>query len=140
MRKKIFFDANVLVDLINAANDFHSPSIYLFNELRKREEALYCSPTSFAITYYLWNKAIKNKKFLNRQVIEFFSDFQFTKEDHLIMQEVKKSNFRDPEDALRYFSAKDAGINVIITKNYFDFEHSKIPVYHPLEYISKFLL
>lgn len=140
MQKKIFFDANVLVDLINAANDIHSPSIYLFNELRKREKLLYCSPTFFAITYYFWNKAIKDKRFLNKQIIEFFSGFQFTTEDHLIMQAVKKSNFRDLEDALQYFSAKDADMNVIITKDYFDFEHSKIPVYYPLEYVSKFLL
>ena len=140
MRKRIFLDANVLVDLINAANHTNSHSIYLFNQLRKNKELLYCSPVSFAITYYLWGKSIKNKRLLNKEIIEFFSDFQFTREDHLIMQKVKESRFRDLEDAVQYFSAEDADVNVIITKKIFDFEHSQIPVYHPLEYINQFLL
>lgn len=140
MGKKIFLDANVLVDLINAANDIHSQSVYLFNHLRKNKELLYCSPTSFAITYYFWGKSIKNKRLLNEEITEFFSDFQFTREDHHIMQKVIGSSFRDLEDSLQYHSAKAADVDVILTKNFFDFEHSKIPVFHPLEYINQFLL
>jgi predicted nucleic acid-binding protein len=77
---------------------------------------------------------------LNEKSIRFFSQFQFTREDSSTIDKVKKSKFRDLEDALQYYSAEDSKMDVIITSNYFDFEHSKIPVYHPLEYISKFLL
>lgn len=86
------------------------------------------------------NKIIKNNQFLNEEIISFFSEFNFTREDDLIMEKVKNSKFRDLEDALQYYSAEDAGVTTIITNNYFDFEHSIIPVYHPLQYINEFLL
>jgi hypothetical protein len=57
-----------------------------------------------------------------------------------ILEKVKKSKFRDLEDALQYYSGEDSKIDVIITNNFFDLEHSVIPVYHPLQYIEEFFL
>jgi predicted nucleic acid-binding protein len=138
--KKIFFDANVIIDLINDSNDFSDASLAVFHKLRKQTKALYCSPTSFAITYYFLAKLIKDKKVLNKKAVALFSGFIFTREDAVIMEKVNKSSFTDLEDALQYFSAMDAGVDLIITKNHFDFSKSAIPVYHPLQYINEFLL
>ncbi|MDQ6761910.1 MAG: hypothetical protein M3015_04685 [Bacteroidota bacterium] len=140
MPKKIFFDANVLIDFVYADNNLNKQTVFLFYELRRKKELLYCSPTSFAITYYFWGKVIKDKQLLNQKSIDFFSNFLFTREDNVIMEKVKKSKFRDLEDALQYFSAEDSVMDVIITKNFFDYEHALIPVYHPLQYINQFLL
>lgn len=140
MIKKIFFDANILVNLINEKNKVSGPVIYLFNKLCNNIDLLYCSPTSFAITYYFLSKTIRDEQFLNKKSIRFFSQFRFTREDSSTIEKVKKSKFRDLEDALQYFSAEDSGVNVIITYNYFDFKDSVIPVYHPLQYISEFLI
>ena len=140
MPKKIFFDANVIIDLIHADNNLNRQTKYLFSKLKKNKDIFYCSPTSFAITYYFLNKIIKNNKFLNAEIINFFSAFNVTREDSVIMEKVKKSTFSDLEDALQYYSAEDAGVNIIITNNYFDFKSSLIPVYHPLQYINQFLI
>jgi len=56
------------------------------------------------------------------------------------MNKVKESKFRDLEDALQYYSAEDSKVDIMITKNFFDFEHSIIPAYHPEQYINEFLL
>lgn len=69
-----------------------------------------------------------------------FLEFSFTREDHVIMNKVKESKFRDLEDALQYYSAEDSKVDIMITKNFFDFEHSIIPAYHPEQYINEFLL
>lgn len=140
MPKKIFFDANIIIDLIHADNNLNKQTKYLFNRLKKNKEIFYCSPTSFAITYYFLNKLIKNNQFLNQETIIFFSEFNFTREDNVIMEKVKKSKFRDLEDALQYYSAEDSDVDLIITKNFFDFKKSLIPVYHPLQYINQFLI
>jgi predicted nucleic acid-binding protein len=140
MHKKIFFDANVLIDLINGANDFNDMSLILFTKIRMQKTVLYVSPTSFGITYYFISKNISNKKLGNKIAVDFFSPFIFTKEDNLMMEKVKKSSFSDLEDALQYFSALDSGVDAIITKNHFDFSRSTIPVYHPLQFINEFLL
>ncbi len=95
---------------------------------------------SFAITYYFLSKILKDTVLLNEETLRFFSKFHFTREDDLILEKVKNSKFRDLEDALQYYSAEDLKMDVIITNNYFDFEHSHIPVYHPLQYIDEFFL
>lgn len=77
---------------------------------------------------------------MNKKAIDFFSSFTFTREDNVVMEKVIKSHFTDLEDALQYYSAEDCGVNIIITKIFFDFKNSLIPVYHPLQYINEFLI
>jgi len=69
-----------------------------------------------------------------------FSHFIFTREDDVIMENVLQSSFIDLEDALQYFSAIDSGAGIIISYNKHDFINPSIPVYHPLQYISEFIL
>ena len=140
MRKKIFLDASILIELINEHNALNKEITFLFNGVIKNKDFFYCTPTSFAITYFFLGKSLKNKQFLNEVTQEFFSVFHFTSENNLIMQKAIKSQFRDSEDALQYYSAEDCGVNIIITKNFFDFKNSLIPVYHPLQYINEFLI
>ena len=96
MIKKIFLDANILVDLINEETKINGPTIYLFNRLCDNNDHLYCS-----------SKAIRNEHLLNEKSIRFFSQFQFTKEDNGTIDKVKRSKFRDLEDALQYYSAEE---------------------------------
>ena len=56
------------------------------------------------------------------------------------MKKVQKSDFKYLEDGLEYYSAEDSEVNVIISKNFFDFKKSLIPVYHPLQYINQFFI
>jgi predicted nucleic acid-binding protein len=138
--RKIFLDANIIIDLVNAGNKSHTDCLFLFNELVKQGLKLYVSPTTFAITYYFLNKNIKDSAKLNRAVVKLFTNFIFTREDDVIMNKVLKSSFIDLEDALQYYSALDCGADLIISYNQHDFIYSSIPVYHPLHYISEFLL
>ena len=138
--RKIFLDANVVIDLINAGNRFHTDLLFLFSELTKQKKKLYISPTTFAITYYFLSKHIKSKSKLNEEATAFFAGFIFTREDGVIMNKVFQSDFNDLEDGLQYFSALDADIDAIITYNQHDFAKSAIPVFHPSQYISQFLL
>lgn len=138
--RKIFFDANILVDLINSGNRNHRTVLFLFDQLIKQRRKLFVSPTSFAITYYFLSKNYKDLEKLNRLVIDFFSNFVFTREDNLTIEKVFKSSFTDLEDALQYYSALDAGVDAIITYNKTDFVTSEIQVYHPIQFINEFLL
>ena len=138
--KKIFLDANIIIDLINSGNQFHPEILYMFNGLMKQKVKLYVSPTSFAIAYNFLDKRMRDKKKLNKTAVNLFSNFYFTREDELIMQKVLKSAYDDLEDALQYFSALDAGAGLIISYNQYDFIKSAIPVYHPMQYINEFLI
>ncbi len=52
------------------------------------------------------------------------------------MKLVWNSGFKDLEDALQYYAAQSAGIDIIITKNTFDFIKKDIPVLHPFEFVN----
>ena len=39
---------------------------------------------------------------------------------------------------MQYFSAKEWGADMIITRNKKDFQNSQIPVYEPMEYLAIF--
>lgn len=138
--KKIFFDANIIIDLINAGNRYHTDMLFLFSRLTAKKTKLYISPTTFAITFYFLGKHYKNKLKLNREVKDFFAAFAFTREDDVIIKKVMQSDFDDMEDTLQYFTALDAGCDVIITYNQHHFIKPAIPVYHPSQFISEFLL
>lgn len=129
-----------MVDFTNAGNTIHKPIVFMLNKSLQKKDRLYCSPTTFAITYFFLSKNIRDTVKLNKKIKSLFSIFNFTREDSVIMEKVKSSNFADLEDAWQYFSAEDSNVDIIITKNFFDFTSSKIPVYHPLQYINQFLI
>lgn len=52
------------------------------------------------------------------------------------MKQVWNSRFNDLEDALQFYAAMSAGIDIIITKNTFDFVNKDIPVLHPFEFVN----
>jgi len=134
--KKIFIDANILVDFFDRDATEHQISTLLLNVLLNEYKIL-VSPTSFAITSYLFPKTRVEKNKANSRLVAVFSAFTFTREDHNTMKRVFKSKFKDLEDALQYFSAEDAAADCIVTKNTWHFYHSKIPVLHPLVFLEE---
>jgi predicted nucleic acid-binding protein len=137
--KKIFIDASILVDFFDRDAGEHSIARMLINILLNEYTPL-VSPTSLAITYYIASKSFVEKSKINGHIIAVFSAFRFTKEDQGIMNKVFKSRFKDMEDALQYFSAEDAGVDCIVTKNVHDFFPAKIPVMHPIVFLEEHYL
>ncbi len=134
--KKIFLDANVIIDLLDKSSIYHLESKELLRIIRKFYGKPYISPTTFAIAYYVFGKTLKQKKWLNKTVNEIFSNFHYTSEDQGIMDRVLSTKFSDYEDALQYFSASSSAVNLIITRNVHDYHLSKIPVLLPAEFIE----
>lgn len=58
--------------------------------------------------------------------------------DRNVVTQALSSEFLDFEDAMQYFSAKEWGADMIITRNKKDFKNSHIPVYEPMEYLAIF--
>jgi predicted nucleic acid-binding protein len=133
--KRIFVDANILVDFFDRNAEEHNISTLMMNILLNEYKVL-VTPTSFAITYYLASKNRIEKDKANYHIKAVFSVFNFIKEDQSIMNKVFKSKFNDLEDALQYFAAEEAGADCIVTKNVHDFYPARIPVMHPLVFLE----
>ena len=134
---KIFLDANVIVDFLDKPSYDNNIAIEVLRILKEKKSNVFVSPTTFAITFYLFSERNKNLKNVNAVLKEFFRQFTFTTEDNVVMKKVFTSSFEDLEDALQYYSAKASGIDWIITKNKKDFINATgIVILHPLEFID----
>src|SRR5882757_6700301 len=122
---KIFLDANIIIDLLDATSYDNLLACEVMRLVRISKKPIYVSPTTFAITFYIFTKRNKTKGNVRKILIDFFSNFNFTTEDQKVMNEVLTSDFEDLEDSLQYYSAKAADIKVIITKNKKDFNETK---------------
>ncbi len=134
--KKIFLDANVIIDFLDKSSLHHHEAKATISIIRKHYRKPFISPTTFAIAYYMFAKFIAAKEVLNKIIKEVFSEFEFTSEDHKVMSSVLDSNFSDLEDALQYHSAASFSIDLIVTRNTHDYHLSKIPVLLPAEFIE----
>lgn len=134
--KKVFLDANVVIDFLNKSSLYHLEAKQTLTIVRKHYGKPFISSTTFAIAYYMFGKYISKKERLNKIIKEVFYEFQFIAEDEKIMKQVLTSDFPDLEDALQYFTAASLPADLIITRNVHDYFLSKIPVLLPSEFIE----
>jgi predicted nucleic acid-binding protein len=134
--KKIFLDANVIIDFLNKSSLYHQEAKETLTIIRKHYGKPFISTTTFAMAYYTFGKFISKKPGLNKIIKAIFSQFEFTTENHRIMNEVLGSKFPDLEDALQYFSAVSLPVDLIITRDVHGYYLSEIPVLLPAEFIE----
>jgi hypothetical protein len=119
--KKLFLDANVVVDFMDASARYHLLTVDLVRIMRKKGIQLFIAPSTFVIVNHLVFKYLKNREIANQKMNSLSKLFQYSTEDQLVMDDVSKSDFSDLEDAVQYFSAKTIKPDFIITHNNKDF-------------------
>ncbi len=119
--KRLFLDANIVVDFVDATSKFHLITVDVIEALRKQNITLFISPSTFVIVNYLVFKFIKKRLMADKKMKLLCKMFQFSTEDQMVMDEVSGSDFSDLEDAVQYFSAKTIKPDFIITHNNKDF-------------------
>jgi hypothetical protein len=124
MSKKIFLDANILVDFIDDQRENHREAkTIIINGLQSGDE-LFTSCDIVTTLYYLSAKSDKNRA-LNEivkinsfcTVIEF-SNHEVAQTCNLMLED---QTFKDLEDTIQYVLAQKYGCNVIISndKNFY---------------------
>jgi predicted nucleic acid-binding protein len=119
--KKLFLDANVVVDFLDASAKYHLITVELVRILRKKGIQLFIAPSTFVIVNHLLFRYIKNREIANQKMNSLSKLFQYSTEDQMVMDDVSESGFSDLEDAVQYFSAKTIKPDFIITHNNKDF-------------------
>jgi predicted nucleic acid-binding protein len=100
---------------------------------------LFTSPICLAIACYFAEKKCGNKRAIEKMQI-ISSQIEVTsigQEEVFLVNNNKKIN--DYEDGLQYYSAKQAGCQMIITENVKDFYFSEIPVHTSKDFILNVL-
>lgn len=133
---KLFLDTNIVVDYVENRKPFVADALALFQMSYDGIHHLYVSDLMFANIAY-----IARKRMSLNQLYEIFETLcaflHVTGIGEQAVHEAIRLKEKDFEDALQYFSAKQACVNCIITRNKKDFHFSDIPVYTPEEFLLR---
>ena len=127
---KYFVDTDVILDLLSQrVPHFHfSAVLFSFAEMGKFE--LYTSPTVMVNTFYILRKNLGNENAKNAlrklRIILHVID-----SSEKVLDLALNSNFNDFEDAIQYYTALNADIRTIITRNLKDYKAADILVQTP---------
>ena len=127
---KYFVDTDVILDLLSQrVPHFHfSAVLFSFAEMGKFE--LYTSPTVMVNTFYILRKNLGNENAKNAlrklRIILHVID-----SSEKVLDLALNSNFNDFEDAIQYYTALNADIQTIITRNLKDYKAADILVQTP---------
>ncbi len=136
--KRIFLDANIIIDYMDASSSSHQMAVDVMSIIRKSSLKPYVSPITFVIANHVLGKFIKNKSWFKNYLHLTFSAFEFTGIRSSFLDAIMKTHFTDLEDALQHECALMAGAHIILTKNTEDFFDSKIPVAHPADFVRRY--
>ena len=136
--KKIFLDANVVIDYLDSSSKDHFVAKDCLQIIRKHFDKPIVSPITFVITDFILGKFIKNKAWHKKQMQLTFSEFEFTVIKPSFITSLFETHFSDLEDGLQYQCALAAKSAVILTKDTGDFFDSKIPAIHPHDFVSRY--
>lgn len=135
MIRRVFVDADVLLDVALAREPFVNHSRQVLALLENSYAAGFLSSNIITNLYYILRKAGGDKKarqFIS-QIITFLTVITI---EHSDVLDALSSQFDDFEDSVQHFAALRNQCDCIVTRNFKDYLHSKLPVYSPIELIS----
>lgn len=135
MKKRLFLDTNVILDLLGERDPYYDSIAKLASLADKEELMLIVSPISFATLNYFISK-FESAQIAREKLRKFKIICEICKLDEHIIEKGLNSDFKDFEDALQYFSAVDSDCDIIISRNGKDFKKSLLPVLTADEYLQ----
>ena len=134
----IFIDTDVIIDFITGREPFSLEAAKVFSILDQKLLKGHTSAVCYSNLYYVFSKYAPRKK-----VIGILSDLSklvgALKVDEKIIKAALDSDFKDFEDAIQYYTAKEfKKIDVIITRNIKDFKKSSLPVMTPETFLKTY--
>lgn len=139
MRKKIYIDTNIMLDLLGEREGFYHDAAKLASLADQKIISVIASPISYATVNYFLSK-FENSNVAREKLRKFKLVSEICTIDESIVEKSLNSNFSDFDDALHYFNAIESKCDLIITRNPKDFKYSTLPIMSPKEFLSSLSL
>jgi predicted nucleic acid-binding protein len=134
---KIFFDTNVLLDVILERGDISSSAKSIsYSETLGHELSI--SVLSIANMAYILRHVLKGRAF-ESQIEDIKSTMTIEPMNEDTVTAAISLHANDFEDALQYACAIQADCDIIITSNKKDFKFSRLPIFSPKEFLENFI-
>ncbi|GMO55909.1 MAG: PIN domain-containing protein [Candidatus Endomicrobiellum trichonymphae] len=116
MNKKIFIDSDIILDVLAEREMFYESAAEILDLGSTKKLELYTTAVVLANVFYFLRKkyGIEKSKGLLKKLRRIIKVLPI---DEAMIDSTLESKFGDFEDGLQYFSAKENGIPVILTRN-----------------------
>lgn len=135
MTRRVFFDTNILLDVLTAREPFFDESAALWTMAEKRRIEGVVSAMSLPTAYYLLRRVVGREKAATG-IRAVRSIFEIVTLDHQIIDQALDSGFADFEDGIQASAAFRAGADCIVTRDPKGFRKSGVPVLLPSALIA----
>lgn len=132
---KLFVDANLLVAVVNKEYPLFTYAARILSLSDSKGFTLYTSPICLAIAFYFSEKKSGRKVACKKMALLVEHLHVAAINAEVVNQAIRQKNVDDFEDRMQYFSAKNAGCEIIVTENPGDFHFGKLKVLRAEEFI-----
>lgn len=132
---KILVDTNIIIDTLTGREPFRESAEQIFMLAANQIEDMYITASSATDIYYLVRKHLHNteqSKNTMSKLYQLFGILDVTAND---CQDALLLDMKDYEDAVISCCAKRNQMDYIVTRNVKDYEHSKVKVLLPDDFI-----
>jgi predicted nucleic acid-binding protein len=134
MTDKVFIDSDIILDLIQERENY-SDAVRLFSLIEENKVAGYVSPLIFANLFYILRKQESNK-FALQILTRLKALLRVLTINEKIVELALSSGFKDFEDAVQFYSALEANLEYLITRNKEDYKKTGIIICNAREYLA----
>ncbi len=128
---KVFIDTNVFLDAFLNRDDGSAKKVLKF--VLQQDMKLFCNDITIVNIVYLIRKKF-SKDEIDKIIDKLIDSYTIVPANSKIIADANHSLFKDFEDGIQYFCAKEIEADLIITNNKKDFTFSKIEVLSPVEF------
>jgi predicted nucleic acid-binding protein len=132
---KIFIDSDIVLDLVQKREPFFKEAASLFSLVEENKVKGFVSPLIFANLFYILRK-IENNKFAIQVLTRLKAILHVLTLDEKTVELALSSGFKDFEDAIQYYSALEANLKYLLTRNKKDYIESGLIVCTAKEYLA----
>ena len=133
---KVFIDTNVMIDFLGERESFFVEASEILSLADEGKIDVYCSSLSYSNAAY-----VLSRYYVKEDVVDKLSKFHqlchTATVDDTVVSEALESGFADFEDALQYYSASLANVDVIVTRDTKHFKNTHIPAITPSDFITR---
>ena len=137
MKPKLFIDTDIILDLMAKREPFFKSAMKLFSLIDEKKVDAFTTPVVFSNLFYILTK-LKNRNFAHSNLRKLRLLLTIIPVDETIIDLALNSEFKDFEDAIQYYSAKNKELEFIITRNIKDFIKKDLTVLTAENFIERF--
>jgi predicted nucleic acid-binding protein len=135
MKKQVFIDSDIILDLLAHREPFYDHAAELFTLAYNTKIELYTTAVVFANVFYILRKSNGNEG-AKQQLKDLRLLVNVLSINTNIVDMSLNSNFSDFEDGLQYFTARENSLLAIITRNGEDYKVKDIIIHTAEEYVK----